>query len=74
LVADLMLTPEGFNRKFKNNPVQRARRAGYLRNIAIALGNSGSTTAIPVLERALQEEAPLVRPHAEWALKQIHKN
>jgi len=74
LISELMLTSHGFNQKFKNNPVQRARRGGYLRNIAIALGNSGNPAAIPTLEQALQDGAPLVRQHAEWALKQIRKN
>ena len=74
LIADLTLTPEGFNQKFKDNPVQRARRAGYLRNTSIALGNSGNTAGIPALEQALQDDSPLIRQHAEWALKQIRKN
>ena len=63
LIADLMLTPQEFNQKFKDNPVQRARRAGYLRNTAIALGNSGSTAGIPALEDALQD-ACAARPPA----------
>jgi epoxyqueuosine reductase len=74
LSTDLMLTPQEFNRKFKDNPVQRARRSGYLRNIAIALGNSGNAAGIPALEVALRDDEPLVRQHAEWALKQIRKN
>jgi epoxyqueuosine reductase len=74
MMDDLTLTPQGFNQKFKDNPVQRARRRGYLRNTAVALGNSGSLAAIPALEEALQDDEPLVRQHVEWALKQIHKN
>ena len=74
LIADLMLTPQGFNQKFKDNPVQRARRGGYLRNTAIALGNSGSPAGIPALEKALQDSTPLTRPHIEWALQQIRKS
>jgi len=72
LIADLMLTPQGFNQKFKDNPVQRVRRGGYLRNTAVALGNSGCMAGVPALEGALQDGAPLVSQHAEWALKQIH--
>ena len=74
LSADLMLTPRGFNRKFKDSPVQRARRRGYLRNVAVALGNSGNPAGIPALEKALQDDEPLVRQHAGWALKQIGKS
>jgi epoxyqueuosine reductase len=73
LIANLRLTTEEFKQKFKDNPVLRARRGGYLRNTAIALGNSGNKTAIPALEEALQEDSPLIRQHASWALEQIRK-
>jgi len=44
----------------------------YLRrNIAVALGNSGSKKAVPCLEIAARDEEPLVSSHAEWALKKI---
>lgn len=71
LVTDLALTPQEFNRKFKASPVQRARRRGYLRNVAVALGNSGDPAAVPALEKALQDDEPLVREHAAWALEKI---
>jgi epoxyqueuosine reductase len=74
LRADLMLTLQEFNRKFKDSPVQRARRRGFLRNLAVALGNSGNPAGIPALEKALQDDEPLVREHAVWALKQINKS
>jgi epoxyqueuosine reductase len=71
---DLKLTPQGFNRKYKDSPVLRARRRGYLRNVAVALGNSGNPSGIPALERALQDDEPLVRQHAGWALNQLRKS
>jgi epoxyqueuosine reductase len=71
LGEDMLLTPQGFNRKFKNSPIQRARRRGYLRNVAVALGNSGDPAGVPVLEKALQDDEPLIRHHAGWALDQI---
>jgi epoxyqueuosine reductase len=74
LSSDLLLTPQGFNQKFKDSPVQRARRRGYLRNVAVALGNSGNSAGIPALKQALQDDEPLVRQHALWALEQIGKN
>jgi epoxyqueuosine reductase len=73
LIAELSLTPEQFNRKFKGSPVKRAKRRGYLRNVAVALGNTGQTSAIPPLVKSLQEEPePLVSRHAAWALGQIN--
>ncbi len=74
LSTDLLLTPHEFNQKFKDSPVQRARRRGYLRNVAVALGNSGNSAGIPALEKALQDDEPLVRQHTSWALEQIDKN
>jgi len=71
LADDLSLTPQEFNRRFKGNPIKRAKRRGYLRNVAIALGNMGDRNAVPALVRALQDFEPLVRGHAAWALGQI---
>jgi epoxyqueuosine reductase len=72
LIREMGLTPESFNRKFKGSPVERPRRRGYLRNIAVALGNRKDPAAIPVLARVLKDEPePLVRAHAAWALGQI---
>jgi epoxyqueuosine reductase len=67
------LTPEGFKARFRGTPVLRARRDGFVRNVCVALGNSGDPRAIPALLRAAQDESPLVREHAEWALAQIRK-
>lgn len=60
-----------FSRRFKNSPVKRAKRRGLLRNVAVALGNWGSLEAVPVLAQALNDEEPLVRGHAAWALARI---
>ncbi|KAF0109254.1 MAG: iron-sulfur binding protein [Anaerolineaceae bacterium] len=73
LAADLALTPREFNQKFKDSPVQRARRRGYLRNVAVALGNTGGPEAVPALEKALKDEEPLVREHAAWALERLKR-
>jgi epoxyqueuosine reductase len=73
LIPELALTPQEFNRRFKDSPVKRAKRRGYLRNIAVALGNSGSASAIPQLIKSLNEDIePLVRGHAAWALGRIN--
>jgi len=72
LAAELRLSPQEFNCKFKHSPIRRAKRRGYLRNIAVALGNTRSRAAIPALSASLQTESePLVRAHAAWALGQI---
>jgi epoxyqueuosine reductase len=72
LIAALELNPQDFNRKFKGTPIKRAKRRGFLRNVAVALGNSGDPQAVPALIRALSDDPePLVRQHAAWALGQI---
>ena len=71
LIAEIALTPHEFNRRFKDSPVQRPHRRGYLRNVAVALGNSGDPSAVPALTDALQDEDPLVREHARRALEHI---
>ena len=72
LLEEIALTPEAFERKFKASPVKRAKRRGYLRSVAVALGNSGQPSAIPALEQALNDEAePLVQEHITWALEQM---
>ncbi len=73
LIQELGLTPEKFNEKFKDSPIQRAKRRGYLRNVAVALGNSARTEAIPALKKTLEDKEPMVQKHAAWALQQIEK-
>jgi epoxyqueuosine reductase len=71
LISLMGMTREEFNRRFKGSPVKRAKHAGFLRNVAIALGNSNDPAAIPALEKALEHEEPLVRAHAAWALGRL---
>lgn len=70
ILANQLLTmdDEEFREFFKGSPVRRAKRVGLLRNVCVALGNWGSDDAVPVLSRALDDPAPLVRGHAAWAL------
>ncbi len=72
LIAEIALSDEAFRRKFKGSPLKRAKRGGYLRNVAVALGNSGAPAAVTALAAALQSDPQaLVRGHAAWALGQI---
>ena len=71
LQDEMALTPEAFNQKFKGSSVKRTKRRGYLRNVAVALGNSRNPDAIPVLIDGLNDPEALVRGHAAWALGQI---
>jgi epoxyqueuosine reductase len=68
LKDELSLSVEAFNRKFKGSPIKRAKRRGYLRNVALAIGNQASSEAVPVLIAALKDDEALIRSHAAWAL------
>jgi epoxyqueuosine reductase len=71
-LADLVdMTPEMFESRFRNSPIRRVTRDGFLRNVVVALGNSCRPEAVPALDRALHDSSPLVRGHAAWALGQI---
>jgi len=71
LVELMALTRDEWTARFRGSPVKRAKYAGFLRNVAVALGNSGDPSAIPALEKALLHEEPLVRGHAAWALGRL---
>jgi epoxyqueuosine reductase len=63
---------EEFERRFAGTPLIRPGRAGLLRNCCVAAGNLGLRRALPALIRCLREdESPLVRAHAAWALGEI---
>ena len=71
LIPLLSLTEEQFRERFHHSPIKRAKRRGLLRNVCVALGNSGDQRAVPALSAALHDTEPLVRGHAAWALGQL---
>src|SRR6266496_445736 len=68
LIPLLSLTEEQFRERFRSSPIRRTKRRGLLRNVCVALGNSGDPLAVPALVNALGDYEPLVRGHAAWAL------
>jgi epoxyqueuosine reductase len=71
LIPLLSLTEEEFRERFRHSPIKRAKRRGFLRNVCVALGNSGDRQAVPALIGALHDAEPLIRGHAAWALGQL---
>lgn len=67
----LSVSEEEFRTRFRSLPLSRPKRAGLLRNACLVLGNRGDPRAIPALIRALQEESPVVRGAAAWALGKL---
>ena len=71
LLSLIDMTQAEFSKRFQNSPIKRAKRRGFLRNVAVALGNWGNRRAVPALKRALNDDEALVREHAAWALGKI---
>jgi epoxyqueuosine reductase len=67
----LGLDDREFRAVFRDSPIKRAKRAGLLRNVCVALGNWGVAEAVPALVKALDDDDTLVRGHAVWALGRV---
>mgnify|MGYP000520357444 CR=1 FL=1 len=68
----LFATPEDFRMSFKGSAVSRARYSGFLRNVALAMGNSGSVRFRQPLTKLLETTTDeIVREHARWALGRL---
>ncbi len=65
------LTEDEFRAAFAASPIQRAKYAGFLRNVAIAMGNSGLEKFREPLERLAAFPNPLVAENARWALQRL---
>ncbi len=66
-----LLTPEEFRVRFRDTPVWRTKYSGFLRNVAIAMGNSRDKRYEPVLARLAASEDSMVAAHAGWALARL---
>lgn len=65
------MTRDEFRTRFRNTPVWRTRYSGFLRNVAIAMGNSGRERFRPALDHLAENEDRGVAEHARWALAQL---
>jgi epoxyqueuosine reductase len=65
------LDDAGFRTRFAGTPVKRTGRTRFMRNVLIAIGNSGDASLVPEAERLLDDPAPLVRGMAVWALSRL---
>lgn len=73
LASLFALDEDAFRARFRKSPVKRTGRAGLLRNVAIAMGNSADSGFIQPLLGALSDAEPLVRGHSAWALGRLAK-
>lgn len=71
LIELLSLDETQFMQRFAGTAILRSKRRGLLRNVCVALGNVGDSGHLPALEKAANDQEPLVREHARWAIQQI---
>jgi epoxyqueuosine reductase len=73
-LADLAtLDDAAFRTMFAKSPVKRSGRNRFVRNVLIAIGNSGDATLAPSAERLLDDPSALVRGAAIWALGRLDR-
>jgi epoxyqueuosine reductase len=65
------LDDQAFRKLFAGTPVKRTGRDRFIRNVLIALGNSGDAALLPEAERLLDDPSPLVRAMSVWALSRL---
>ena len=70
------LSPEEFNRQFRGSPIKRTKRSGLLRNVAIAMGNSGDQQFLPWLEAWAEAETDdsVLAETASWAIARLQSS
>jgi epoxyqueuosine reductase len=72
LLADLAgLDDSRFRARFTKSPVKRIGRDRFIRNVLIAIGNSNDGALAITAKRLLDDDSPLVRGAAVWALSQL---
>ncbi len=71
-LADLLaLDDVAFRRLFSGSPIKRIGRDRFVRNVAIAAGNSGDSELCEALTALLGDESEVVRDAAEWAIDEL---
>jgi epoxyqueuosine reductase len=62
-----------FRLLFSKSPIKRTGRDRFVRNVLIAIGNSGDLALAQEAERLIDDASPLVRGAAVWALGKLDK-
>jgi epoxyqueuosine reductase len=65
------LDDSAFRQLFSKTAIKRSGRDRFVRNVLIALGNSGDVNSVPTVESLLEDPAPVVRGAAVWALSRL---
>ena len=72
LLADLAsLDDAAFRKMFAGSPIKRTGRDCFVRNVLVAIGNSGDPSLVEATEALLDDPSPLVREMADWARDEL---
>ena len=71
LIALLRMGSSARRRFVDRTALRRVNREQLLRNVCVALGNTGDPRAVDALLQAERDRSPLVREHARWALNKL---
>jgi len=72
LVALFAWSAEDFRERTAGSPIHRIGHERWLRNVAVALGNSsGGAEVVAALKARAHDDSPLVREHVAWALGRL---
>ncbi len=72
LAALAALDDADFRRMFSGGPIKRIGRNRFVRNVLIAIGNSGDPALLPHARRLMADPDPVVAEAAEWAAARLH--
>jgi epoxyqueuosine reductase len=67
------LTDAGFRAKFSGSPIKRIGRNRFVRNVAIALGNSGARALRNAAQALARDADPVVAEAGRWAAERLRQ-
>jgi epoxyqueuosine reductase len=73
-LAQLARVPQQeFRQRFRGSPISRAKHSGFLRNVAVAMGNSGRAEYVEALEELASSDDSVIAEHARWAIDRLRR-
>lgn len=72
LLSELVLLDDAaFRALFQKSPVKRIGRNRFVRNVLVAVGNSGDASLLPIIQPLMHDQSELVAEMAAWASGQL---
>ncbi len=68
------LSEKEFREVFRGSALKRARQQGTLRNVVVAMGNSGNARFVPILQKFARQDDVVLSEAARWALERLQAN